>query len=378
MADLTRDEAISAIVNDSITEMIRRVDIYEEDGATPYFLNAPLEKGGTITADASRDERRMIQLSLNGSYDPEKLAFQPRRLWYDKVVKPFKGIKVGDDTYEEQVGEFVIDGISDENFPSSIAISGRDYSKRLLKSKFSQPISFPAGTPIERVISTIAVNGGVTNIQLPPTGQITGSDYLFDGDVARWKAIQDIATGFGHEAFFTAEGVMIMQPVLSPAESPILWTYQTGVSGTIASQGRRVHDDRLFNHFIVIGEGGGTVPVYAEAKNEDPASVTSIQEIGQRTAPVYRSSFVTTVEQARRVAENFLAVSSLNSFEVDLGALWLPGIEPGRTVRYIDTRAEEGASDLYFLNDFTIPLDPGLMSLRLNRIELVTLGRSTR
>lgn len=378
MATLTRDEAIQAVVGESIIKVTRRADIYEQDGATPYLLDAPLAAGASITVDASRDERRMVQIAFVGSDEPEKLAFRPRHLWYDKVIKVYKGIEVGDDEYEEQVGEFVIDSISDENFPSTINVSGRDYSKRLLKSKFSQPTAFPAGTPVEEVVHVIANNGGVTNQQLPVTSQITGSDYLFDGEVTRWQAIKDVALAYGHEVFFTSDGVLVMQPTLAPGESPVFWTYETGVSGTVASQGRRVHDDRLFNHFIVIGEGNSELPIYAEAKNEDPASVTSIAEIGQRTAPAYKSSFIATYEQARLVAENMLNIASLNSFEVSLGALWIPGIEAGRTVRYLDTRAEPGASDLYFLRDFTISLDPGPMSLNILRIELVNLGRSTR
>lgn len=80
-----------------ISEITRRVEIYEQDGETPWRpeIWPEILVGGSINADNGSDERRTIDLTLanHGS------AIDPTigKLWYDKVIKPFYGVKLSRD-----------------------------------------------------------------------------------------------------------------------------------------------------------------------------------------------------------------------------------------------------------------------------------------
>lgn len=85
------------------TELIRRVELYEFDGTTPYLqpLWPEMLVGGTVSADQSRDERRSLDLELNndsGFLNPEEGGF-----WYDKVIKVYLGIRISQEDREPRV-----------------------------------------------------------------------------------------------------------------------------------------------------------------------------------------------------------------------------------------------------------------------------------
>lgn len=74
------------------SEIVRRVEIYEQDGTTPWRpeIWARLLVGGTVSVDMARAERRSIDCELDnfdGALNPV-----PGGLWYDKVLKAYYGI----------------------------------------------------------------------------------------------------------------------------------------------------------------------------------------------------------------------------------------------------------------------------------------------
>lgn len=86
-----------------ISEITRRVEIYEQDGQTPWRpdLWGELLVSGSISADNSSDERRTLDLTLanlDSAIDPTI-----GKLWYDKVIKPFYGVKLSRDVSKTKV-----------------------------------------------------------------------------------------------------------------------------------------------------------------------------------------------------------------------------------------------------------------------------------
>lgn len=80
-----------------VVRVIRRLEIYEQDGTTPWRqdLWPNLLVGGSISVDYERDERRSIDLELDnsdGDLNPEAGKF-----WYDKIIKIFYGISMDRD-----------------------------------------------------------------------------------------------------------------------------------------------------------------------------------------------------------------------------------------------------------------------------------------
>lgn len=73
--------------------VIRRVEIYEQDETTPWKQDLwdSLLVGGSISIDYDRDERRTLEIELDNSY--QHLNPKPNGLWYDKIIKVFYGIR---------------------------------------------------------------------------------------------------------------------------------------------------------------------------------------------------------------------------------------------------------------------------------------------
>ena len=78
-------------------QVIRRVEIYEEDGKTPWKqeLWGDLLISGTVSLDYSRDERRTLDCELDNSY--QDLNPEAGGLWYDKRFKIFYGVQLDQD-----------------------------------------------------------------------------------------------------------------------------------------------------------------------------------------------------------------------------------------------------------------------------------------
>jgi hypothetical protein len=94
MPAATPPSAILAEYLKPVRNVTRRVEIYEQDGMTPW-KGATGDSDmvtGSVSVDYTRDERRTLELTLDnrdGTYSPD-----PGGFWYDKVVKVFRGIKI--------------------------------------------------------------------------------------------------------------------------------------------------------------------------------------------------------------------------------------------------------------------------------------------
>lgn len=347
----------------------RRVDIYEEDGETLWMEGAPLV-GGKVSVDSTRqDARRNIDLELLN--EDGALDHHPNGFWYDKIIRPFRGFEKRDgELLCWPLGDFVIDRIRADNFPSVLRVTGRDLTKRLLTSKLPTATSFNVGTPIELVVKAMLINGGITKMILPVTGKTTGRVFMFEAGTKRWDAIHEVCQAYGYDHYFDANGVFVMSEFRDPSSSPVIFSFETGDNGTISKYSKSVGDSRIYNHIVVRGEATDIAPVFAEARNTNPGSPTSIAAIGERTYE-FVSSFITSVPQAQEVADNFLKVHALEEWVVDLDTLVVPWLEAGEIVEFLDPTPYPDQPTRFLLSSFNIPLDLSLMSFEGRRVEIV-------
>lgn len=83
---------------------VRRIEIYEEDGKTPWRqdLWPELLINGSVSLDYDRDERRTMDCELDNSFGD--LNPQAGGLWYDKRFKLFYGIELDQSDRGTRVG----------------------------------------------------------------------------------------------------------------------------------------------------------------------------------------------------------------------------------------------------------------------------------
>lgn len=357
-------------IHGPVTKVTRRVDIYEADATTLWRSGVDFTTG-SVTVDQTREERRAFNLTLDNNFGDIKVA--PGQLWYDKVFKIFRGAVAADGTtWEAQIGEFLADKLDKDRSPI-ISCAGRDYVKKMQASKFPQPINFTAPIPIENLIQDIASNAGITKFNLPLTGQSTGHDFYFDRGTDRWKACHDIAEAYNWELFFSADGKLTLRQYTDPLTSSIDYTFLTGATGNIADFKKSVNDSMLYNHIVVTGAAPDEVspPVWAEAINNNDATNTSVNKLGDRVYQ-YDSQFITDATQAQDVADRFLKVHALEQFDCNINSIVIPYMDVGVTVEFYDPDPAAGDPTRYLMSSFTIPLTLEAMAADLKRITIVS------
>jgi hypothetical protein len=81
------------VAEESTTRVIRRLEIYEADGATLWMPSekTPRLVSGDVTVDYDRDERRAVDCVLDNQ--DGILKHDPNGFWYDKILKMYRGFE---------------------------------------------------------------------------------------------------------------------------------------------------------------------------------------------------------------------------------------------------------------------------------------------
>jgi hypothetical protein len=377
---LPPDEVIDALIA-GIVRITRRVEIYENDAITPFDI--PLWDGrlvdGEVTVDRERDERRMCDVTLT-NYD-NALRINPiDGFWYDKILKVFWGIRYFsagvEKRWETQIGEFLIDSISEASFPHTVKIVGRDYAKKCLQTKLKSSLSFSQYTPVEDIIAALAGNSGITKLSLPYTGQGFAQDIVFERGTERWKVMRQLAESIGYELYFRGDGNLTMRPYGDPTLSPLRWIFnQSPLDGTLVNYERTSNDSRIKNHIIVTGAtttdlNGFTQTAFGEAINNDTISPTRVSRIGDRVDPI-ESDYITDSVQAQALAEQRLRVSALEEFDINFESVIIPWLDGGDIVDIVDRGEGEYVPSRFLLVNFTFPLALNPMTGTARRVTIV-------
>jgi hypothetical protein len=371
-------EVVDAIESGQ-NRVTRRLEFYQSDGMTlwaPNYNTSPRLIDGNVSLDYGRDERRVFDITVDNS--DNSLRPDPNNgLWYDKIVKLYRGITYYDTTgtlktWENQMGEFMIDKIDEDSFPHITHLAGRDYAKKCMNSKFGMSTSFPEGTNVIQLIKNIAINAGITKFRLPVSTETLGGILAIDRTQTRWEIMKQLADSFGYDIYFDNLGYLTLTRFRDPVTSALAWTFKTGTKGNLVKWSRSTNDSRLYNHVIVTGEGGdvAALPFFGEALNTEPSSPTRINRIGDRSY-FYTSSFFTSDQQCIDLANAWLKVKALESYESSWDSFNYPWMDVGEVVAFIDPRRAATEPVRYLMDTLTVPLGLGPMSATAKRVTIV-------
>lgn len=350
-----------------VGRIYRRVDIYNPGGTVIWMYDAPLV-AGQVTVDMGRLERRMLDMTLRN--EDGELSSDPSRLWYNKVIKVWRGVETDAMRWETQIGEFLIDRIEEPHFPYVVNVTGRDYGKWLAEP-FESITQFNNGASLESVARGIAAGAGVSKFALPSTGRVLTRSFPYDPGKARGDALNEILGAYGYEHYFTPNGYFTIRPWVDPFTAPGVFTFQTGSEGNLAAYNKSTNDTEVKNRVMVVGKASDTLPVVSIAENHELTSPTSIENLGQKRTYTFESSFVSEQSQADTLAAQLLAIHGLESYEVSLDSLVVPWLEAGSAITFEDPRTVRGAPNRFLLTEFNIPLGLGVMTSTAKRITLV-------
>lgn len=354
---------------ESTTQVTRRIEILNSDG-TFWKTDAGLV-GGSVSISNARKERRSFSITLDNA--DRSVDNYPGGFWYDKIIKLYRGVTGTNFSYEVQLGEFMIDNISQPHFPFQIEVAGRDRTKQLQLAKFGNSTTFTSGQAPETLIRNIALNGGITKFNLPgSTGKLVSKDLTYERGVERWEAVQQIADSFGYDLYFDAQGYLTMTPYVDPTTTQLVWTFLTGPdSGNLVAFKKDSADSQIYNTVVVSGAASDVVvPVTYTATNTTPTSPTRIAALGPRVY-TFTSPLITTVGDATALANSFLKIHALEQFELNFESIVYPWLDVNSIVQFVDPLPIAGQPDRFLLTDLTIPLGLSSMSGVGKRVTIV-------
>lgn len=384
-------EVIAALM-EGVVRITRRCEILNSD-FTPFYPDISMI-AGDISVDATRDERRTISITLaDGTGRTEA---RPGGLWYDKLIRPWRGLVWDDGAWETPLGTFMIDNLGDgvrvKNRPRprpnstgtnldpvedvspfllSIDITGRDLTKKFILSTFDQDTTFLAGTDIDTIIRAEVANAGFTSVVVPWSADdapVLGVDTTFSADSSRYAACNQIIQAYGFELFIDPYGTPIIRVYQDPTTFPPTLTFQTGVAGNLVTYKKTINDSELFNRVVVRGSGQLNALVFAAVQITDPDSPIHESKIGRRTYP-FPSAIVSTDDEALALATTLLSIHSLESYEIDMDSIVFPWLEAGNVVSFFDDAAPPSTDpDRFWLSDFKIPLALDAMNCTAKRV----------
>jgi len=278
-------------------------------------------------------------------------------------------------SWETQIGEFMIDKIVESSFPHEIAITGRDYVKKLLRIKLDLATSWATGTDIDTLVASLGTLGGLRKFRINSHGAKLTALQSFDRTSNYWDIIKQLCDSANIEVFFDGAGYLVVRPFLDPSTSPITIDLVTGgPTGNIAKFTRTSDDTAMYNRVVVTGISSDQsvndgITFQAVAENHTPSSPTRIERLGVITY-YYSSEFFTNTQQCQDYANRLLSVMALESYSFDFDALVAPWIEAGEICR-VPNRDQLRTPDKYLMSSFTIPLGLGVMSGSAKRVSII-------
>lgn len=277
--------------------------------------------------------------------------------------------------WEIQLGEFMIDRIAHDHFPHVMKVTGRDYTKKLMRTKFRDSLTFVAGTPIDVLVRALCANAGLTKFMLDSEDAALGVDMTFARGDDRWKAIKDCCVATGTEVFFNSTGHIVTRPFKDPVTSPA--TMKLSMSeedANLTALSIESNDTSMYNVVVVTSENSdglssGTF-FQGVAINDQPTSPTRVSRLGEITYP-YTTSVAASDEDCAIIAQNLLSVMALEEFSLNFGALVYPWADAGDIVTFENPEDEIQVPDRYLLTSVTIPLSLAPMDGVAKRVSIV-------
>jgi hypothetical protein len=311
---------------------------------------------GDYSSDSSRWPRVECELRVPVALTPDRTASPVSPYGGGLVIEwgvSFLGQRRGFRLATLAVVETRIDRPSSE-----IIVSAASYEARVDEDRYTTPSDSPAGTATALITAIVRRTMGATHPvvnRVPP-----GSDTAFpvkeftyvDGP---WGVVEEIADAAGLQAWFDANGALVIAP--APVKGTPVLTYKTGPGGSIT--GYESVRGWAPNRVAVVYENEANARVVGLWEDTDPNSATRV------TGPYGRHTDVTKVSvqapanlpsqatanaaaatRAKRVAARYRSV--------ELRTIPAPWIEPGDTV---GANLLGGTSETLIVGRHAFPLD---------------------
>lgn len=328
---------------------------------------------GSISVDRTRPIRRNFNFSLFND-DGQYTWGENSKIWIDKRVKVYTGLKLYDGTIEYiPQGVFILTEPQDTHTPTSkiVTLNGQDkaYLYNDKRGKILNTLTIAAGTPITTAIKTVIT--GETLFNFDNVTDTVPYDLTYNPTDNIWKCITDLANFAKCDIYYDVNGYLRLRKIddLNDYQNEAtVWSFSIG-DMFYAGNVRKFDETQTYNHFVAIGGGTSTQIVRDEIviTDSDPkwaGSPYTIEKIGKITYfhnggnadPV-----LVTVSDCH-FRNKFSLMSYLGYSEtVELSIAPLYILDASDVIEVDD--GENSVSGRYMINKFDIPLKPQLVTV---------------
>lgn len=328
---------------------------------------------GSISVDRTRPIRRNFNFSLFND-DGQYTWGENSKIWIDKRVKVYTGLKLYDGTIEYiPQGVFILTEPQDTHTPTSkiVTLNGQDkaYLYNDKRGKILNTLTIAAGTPITTAIKTVIT--GETLFNFDNVTDTVPYDLTYNPTDNIWKCITDLANFAKCDIYYDVNGYLRLRKIddLNDYQNEAtVWSFSIG-DMFYAGNVRKFDETQTYNHFVAIGGGTSTQIVRDEIviTDSDPkwaGSPYTIEKIGKITYfhnggnadPV-----LVTVSDCH-FRNKFSLMSYLGYSEtVELSIAPLYILDTSDVIEVDD--GENSVSGRYMINKFDIPLKPQLVTV---------------
>lgn len=306
---------------------------------------------GSVKVDLSNPIRRKLDaLIVAKESDPECDTFRTEiRAQYGISLNNFDWIWF-------TVGTFVVTA-AEEAGAGQMKITGEDRWRRVVDARFLSPV-VTSGLHINAIDALITDADGriVCTDYTGKTSQHRSSVWERDRD----KAVLELAKAIGVDVYFNPSGAAEIRPV-PVIDATSAWRVHGGDGGVLIEPRRKKSRDKVYNAVVAEGEdASGNVAVRAVATVGATNSQLQYGGAAGQKPRFYRSTLITTQEQAQNTANSLLAKVSGAAKTVTIDSFTNPALEAGDTLH---VEIEPGRYELHLVEAFDIPLGPGGMTI---------------
>lgn len=344
--------------------IIHEIDA-ERDGVNRWLLS------GNVTEDRTRNIMRSASAAIVNTLGLYTPVDSGSLVWPNRIVRLERGAMVGDTPQYKPLITGLLDTWKID--ASSGVVSFNVWSRmHLADQKFSGPVSFAAGTPVETVIRSIAELAGMGTsddfyaldsggLSLPDVRTYDTKDTMLD-------AMVKLAFDNGLDLFDDGAGVLTMAPFVDPTAADVAWDFAPGSGSTLLDMNRSGQATSVYNRAIALGIGTDGYPIRAEARVTNPDDplynpVDGTGPLGDRPR-TYTTYDVTGQQALNDLAYRLLVEGALYQEAVGASSIPIPLVEARDVVRFTGA----GVDDTYLLDQVSIPIGPGNMSLSARKV----------
>lgn len=310
---------------------------------------------GSVTIDITRAVRRdgsVKILGLNSKYLPKKA--NDRLTPYGTELLLERGMVLDDQEVLVPIGRLRISerDILDDGRGITVDLSGYDRSRSVARARFTRPYLIERGTNTVEAITTMLQNRMPGVDVQADVSDATTPLLVIERQTDPWAKATEMAQSIGMDLYFDSVGKLQLRRIQNFGDP--IERYEQGAESRIGRLSNRLSDDPGWNGVIVEGNPPGEIPVWGEAWDETPGSVTNRFGPYGEVPMFYTSEMIATQVHADNAAFALLSTELGGTEQNELQVLPDPTRDGNQVLEIV--HEELGINDTVLTSAVKMPL----------------------